>query len=141
MLVAVILGNRLNDDGTPSEILLARLCTALKLISDLKPSKVILSGGMANAKAGIAEATVMKAYLIEHGVDESVLVVEDKSLTTKQNAEFSVPIALQLGATELLLSTSCEHLSRAYLNPIKLFATALKGSNVKLSVYGSDVTQ
>lgn len=139
MLIAVVWGNRLNDDGTPSKILMARLYAALRLIADLKPSKVILSGGAANVKAGVAEAAVMKAYLMNHGVDEKLLITEDKSLTTKQNAKLSVPIALRLGATELLLSTSCEHLCRTYHNPIKLFAAELKESGVKLSVYGSDI--
>lgn len=136
MLVAVVLGNRINDDGTMSELMRVRLETALKIYNTFNPSKIILSGGVANKKVDVAEADMMREYLVERGVSSNILVLEDKSLTTKQNAEFSVPIAVELGATELLLCTSLEHISRSYLNPIKLFQSQLKRyPQIKLSVY------
>ena len=136
MLVAVVLGNRINDDGTMSELMRVRLETALKIYNTFSPSKIILSGGVANKKVDVAEADMMREYLVERGVSSNILVLEYKSLTTKQNAEFSVPIAVELGATELLLCTSLEHISRSYLNPIKLFQSQLKRyPQIKLSVY------
>lgn len=136
MLVAVVLGNRINDDGTMSELMRVRLETALKICKTFNPSKIILSGGVANKKVDVAEADMMREYLVERGVSSNILVLEDKSLTTKQNAEFSVPIAVELGATELLLCTSLEHISWSYLNPIKLFQSQLKRyPQIKLSVY------
>ena len=136
MLVAVILGNRLNDDGSMSEIMKKRLQSALKINQLFAPSKIILSGGIANPKAGVSEAEVMRNYLVSQGVDGDKLVVEDKSMTTKQNALFSVPMAANLGATELLLCTSIEHMGRKFLNPISLFSSQLqKFDGIKLSIY------
>ena len=136
MLVAVILGYRLNDDGTMAPTLVERLQMAIKLNNAFNPDKIVLSGGVANAKAGVSEAQRMHDYLVAQGVESSKLVVEDKSMTTKQNAEFSVPIACQLGATEILLCSSLSHVTRWYLNPISLFKRQLKQHpQIKLSVF------
>lgn len=136
MLVTVVLGNRINDDGSMSNLMLKRLETTLEVYSKFSPERIILSGGVANKKVNVSEAQVMRDYLVANGIPNDVLVPEDKSLTTKQNAEFSVPIAAQLNATELLLVTSVEHMSRSYLNPIKLFRKQLSNCpNIKLSAY------
>ncbi|MCH5159883.1 MAG: YdcF family protein [Clostridiales bacterium] len=136
MLVAIILGNRLNDDGSTSEILKNRLAATLKLNALFAPSKIIVSGGIANPNAGISEAEVMRNYLISQGLESDKIVVEDRSMTTKQNAEFSVPIAAKLGATEILLCTSTEHMGRKFLNPIRLFSKELQNfEGIKLRVY------
>ena len=137
MLVAIILGNRLNDDGSMSEILEKRLRSTLRLNELFIPSKIIVSGGVANPTAGISEAEVMRKYLVNNGVDRDKIVLEDNSMSTKQNAEFSVPLAAKLGATEIVLCTSTEHLSRKFLNPISLFDKEIqKFGGIKLSVFG-----
>lgn len=138
MLVAVVLGNRINDDGSMSSIMLNRLKMTLRIYKAFAPTKIILSGGVANKKVNVSEAQMMRDYLVENGIASDVLVLEDKSLTTKQNAEFSVPIAIGLNATELLLCTSAEHMSRPHLNPIKLFAKQLANTQIKLSAYCED---
>ena len=136
MLVAIVLGNRLNDDGSMSEILKKRLDATLKLNEHFAPSKIIVSGGIANPAAGLSEAQVMRDFLIGNGVESDKIVLEDKSLTTKQNALFSVPIAVELGATEILLCTSTEHMGRKYLNPIRLFSKQLQSfGGLSLRVY------
>ena len=136
MLVAIILGNRLNDDGSMSEILKKRLQSALKINQLFAPSKIILSGGVANPNADVSEAEVMRNYLVSQGVQSDKLVIEDKSMTTKQNAEFSVPMAANLGASQILLCTSIEHMGRKFLNPIRLFCKELRGfPEIGLRVY------
>ena len=136
MLVAIILGNRLNDDGSMSEILKKRLEATLRLNKAFSPSKIIVSGGVANPKAGLSEAQVMRDYLVEQGVESDKIVLEDNSMTTKQNAEFSVPTAAQLNATEIILCTSTEHMGRKFLNPIRLFSNQLeKFPEINLRVY------
>lgn len=126
MLVTVVLGNRLNDDGSISQIMLRRLQLALKINLKLNPQYIVLSGGVANPAAQVSEAEQMRKFLVQNGVCAEKIVLEDKSLSTKQNAKFSVPIAAQLGATELLLCTSAEHMHRSFLNPVKLFSAQLK---------------
>ena len=136
MLVAVVLGNRLRDDGSITDIMEKRLRTALKANELFCPEYIIVSGGVANEKAGISEAQTMRDYLVEHGIEADKILLEDRSLTTKQNAEFSAPMCAKLNATELLLITSLEHTSRHFLNPIKLFNKELaQYPNIKLSVF------
>ena len=126
MLVAVILGNRLNDDATISETMKQRLELALEIENAVQPDKFILSGGLANVAAGTTEAVAMHEWLVAHGVSADKLILEDKSLSTKQNAKFSVPIAAELGTTQLILCTTPEHMNRKFLNPIKLFSKQLR---------------
>ena len=136
MLVAVILGNLINDDGSISEIMKKRLEATLRLNKLFLPAKIIVSGGVANPLAGVSEAQVMRDYLVERGVESDKIVLEDKSMTTKQNAEFSVPLAAKLGASEILLCTSIEHMGRKFLNPIRLFCKELRSfPDVSLRVY------
>ncbi len=140
MKVAVILGNRLNDDASITPVMEKRLQLTLKLIEEHSPDKIILSGGLANPTVGVAEAQVMSDWLVAHGVDGNLIVKEDESLTTKQNAKFSVPIAVQLGAKTVLLCTSAEHMNRWYLNPVKLFRKQLKKyPNIQLIPYCKDI--
>lgn len=136
MLVAVILGNRLKDDGSITELMEKRLKLALEIESKFSPSKIIVSGGIANRVAGVSEADKMFEYLVGNGVSEDKIIKEDKSLTTKQNAEYSVPIAIDLGATQIILCTTAEHMYRKYLNPIRLFKRQLrKYPNILLQPY------
>ncbi len=126
MSVAIILGNKLNDDGSITETMRERLRLALEIEKELKPEKFILSGGVANPKAGKSEAQVMIEFLIDAGVDKNKLIAEDKSLSTKQNALYSVPIVVELGASDVILCTTPEHMRRKYLNPVKLFNRRLR---------------
>lgn len=137
MVVAVILGNRLNDDGSFSDIMKTRMNLALKLFAEEKPDYIIVSGGIANPKAGVAEGQKMYEYLVENGIPEDKLIKETESMTTKENAKYSVPMAISLQAKRLILCTSQEHMNRFYLNPYKLFLKAKKkfGGNFDLVKY------
>ncbi len=136
MRVAIVLGNRMKDDGSLSDIMLSRLKLTLKLDSEQKIDKYIVSGGIANKVAGTAEATKMAEWLIANGIEENRVIKEDKSRTTVENAKFSVPIAQEIGATEIVLVTSTYHVTRRYLPAGRLFQRALKNyPNIKLAIY------
>lgn len=132
MIVVITLGNRLKDDGTMSKAMLYRLKLTEQVIKAVAPNKVILSGGIANDKTDVAESTAMRNWLIAQGVDAEILIEENKSMTTKENALFSVPIALSAIPTAIILITDPKHMHRAYLNPKKLFAKQLKEYDIPL---------
>jgi uncharacterized SAM-binding protein YcdF (DUF218 family) len=134
MKVAIILGHRLNDDGSFSEILQHRMNLALRLYEDVRPSYIIVSGGMANPISGVSEAQKMYDFLVSEGIPEEKIVRETSSLTTKENAKYSVPMAIALNATTLVLCTSKEHMNRWYLNPFKLFLKVIKKHNPDLAL-------
>ena len=112
MIVAVVLGNRLNDDGSITDKMRCRLDLASEIHKTLLPCKMVLSGGVANPLAGKSEAQAMFDILVREGVPQNVLIREEKSLTTKQNAFYSVPIVAQCGADVLLLCPHAERIPR-----------------------------
>lgn len=114
----------MNDDGSPTEMMLKRLSKTLEVEKDF--DKIICCGGIANPKAGVSEADMMAKYLIEHGVDEDKIIKEDKSTTTKENALFSKDIIASLGEKSITLLSSWSHIYRCYLNPMCLFRRLAK---------------
>lgn len=139
MRIAVILGNRMKDDGTISETCVARCRLALEILNNQLAEKLILSGGVANKKAGVSEASAMKEYLISHGADETKLILEEQSTTTAENAKHSIPLAVNLGADEIIICTTLPHLTRKYLNPLSLFKKQLKAyPDIKLLAFSGE---
>lgn len=121
MNVSITLGRWLNDDGTISKILENRLLMTLELINEHKVDKVVVSGGIANTKAGISEASAMKSYLLSKGVKEDMIIVEDKSETTNQNFQYSLPKVLGYKPKIVYIVSSNEHFTHYNYNPIKMY--------------------
>ena len=70
--VAVVLGNKINEDGTPSERLKARLKQSIKLFRDNRVEKIIVSGGL--GKEGFWEGDKMKEYLMRKNIPQEKLL-------------------------------------------------------------------
>ena len=95
-LCIAVLGFELNDDGTMQDELIGRLETALACAEQYPNACVVCTGGgTAKDNPDVTEAGLMGEWLIAHGLDEERLIIEDKSLTTAQNAEFSYAILRQ----------------------------------------------
>lgn len=133
--VLVVLGNRLNDDGSITKYQVERLEMALEIIEKYNPIKVILSGGIANPIPNKSEAEAMEEYLINKGIDKSLLIKEDKSHSTGENALYSVPIATSLGADTIIVCTSDYHLADGGYNTIRYFMNNVKGTNIACMFY------
>lgn len=133
--VLVVLGNRLNDDGSITKFQKERLEMALEIIEKYNPLKVILSGGIANPIPNKSEAEAMEEYLLNKGIDKSLLIKEDKSRYTGENASFSVPIAKELGAVTIIVCTSDYHLADGGYNTVRYFVNALKDTNISVMFY------
>ncbi len=133
--VLIVLGNRLNDDGSISKFQEERLNFALDAINEFNPVKVILSGGIANKNAKISEAEAMEDYLIKCGISKDLLIKEEKSMSTYENALYSVPIAIDEGADTIIVCTSDYHLSDGVYNTIRSFVNMLKNTNISLMCY------
>jgi uncharacterized SAM-binding protein YcdF (DUF218 family) len=89
-LCLVALGFQLNPDGTMREELVERLKVLLSA-SRQYPSAVIVctGGGTAAEDPSATEAGKMAEWLQAQGVDSSRIIVEDRSVTTAQNAVFT----------------------------------------------------
>ena len=92
-LCLIVLGFQLNPDGSMKEELIGRLKVALAS-ADKYPNAFIVctGGGTAAENASATEAGKMAEWLIDNGVDPRRVIVEDRSLTTAQNAVFTYQI-------------------------------------------------
>ncbi len=133
--VVIVLGNRLNDDGTMTEILEQRLTYALEIEKMFNPDYYILSGGLANPSAGLTEAEAMYNYLIGKGLNKDKLIIESDSLTTYQNAVKSIPIALDLNAEIVIVCTSAYHLGDPRYKAMESFVNEINNKNITLMTY------
>ena len=86
----VALGFQLNPDGSMRDELIERL-KVLKAGAEKYPRAWIVctGGGTAAENPGATEAGKMAQWLIENGVAAERVLVEDRSLTTAQNAVYS----------------------------------------------------
>ena len=86
-LCLVALGFQLNPDGTMREELIGRLETVLSAAEKYPRALIACTGGgTAPEDPSATEAGRMAEWLAAQGVDPSRLIVEDRSLTTAQNA-------------------------------------------------------
>ncbi|MCM3112109.1 YdcF family protein [Lederbergia lenta] len=107
---AVILGAKVNGD-VPSLSLQFRLDAALKYANTYPHVKLILSGGQGPGE-NITEAKAMKKFLVEKGISDDRLILEEKSTSTYENILFSKEL-LPTSVQSITIITSDFHLARA----------------------------
>ena len=94
-LCIIVLGYQLNPDGSMAEELIGRCTVALNCALQYPNAFIaVTGGGTAFQKPELTEADQMAAWLVENGVDESRIIVENRSQTTVQNAQFTSAILL-----------------------------------------------
>ena len=92
-LCIVILGFQLNPNGTMKSELIERLKVALSSAQKYPNAYIVCTGGgTAFSNASVTEAGEMAKWLEEQGIEKSRIIVEDRSLTTAQNAIFTCEI-------------------------------------------------
>ena len=83
----IVLGAGLKGDK-PSKSLIIRLDAAIEYHKKNPSAYIVVSGGMGHGES-ITEALAMEKYLIQNGVDPSVIIKEERSTSTKENFIFS----------------------------------------------------
>ncbi|MBR6252958.1 MAG: YdcF family protein [Clostridia bacterium] len=89
----ITLGCQIKKDGTLTNLLKSRVDRAI-YFSNLQKEKTgkgirfVVSGGKGNDEI-ISEAQAMKNYLLEKGIEESDIILEDKSTNTFENFKYS----------------------------------------------------
>lgn len=107
----VVLGFALKSDGTMQPELVGRLETALASAQKYPNSYILVTGGV--KKNGWTEGDRMHDWLVEHGVADNRILVENKSANTAQNAEFSFDILYNHPTIKSIsMITSQYHLKR-----------------------------
>ena len=89
-LCLIVLGFQLNPDGSMKDELIERLKVA-KASAEKYPNALVVctGGGTASENPGATEAGEMAKWLTQNGVDPQRVIVENRSLTTAQNAVYT----------------------------------------------------
>lgn len=127
----IVLGCRIANDGSITEILKMRLQKAYLLYKSLnKQPHILLSGG--NPHGEYYEAEKMKCYLSDLGIPSDKLSVELKSNNTRENIIFSLNEIKANNYKEICIVSSCYHFLR-----IRIILKNLNVNNI--NVIGSIV--
>jgi uncharacterized SAM-binding protein YcdF (DUF218 family) len=105
--VAIILGARIEDDGSPSPAMARRVGHGVKLLRDGRVGALLMSGGATTSP--VAEAVVMRELALELGAPAEAVHTEECALNTIQNALCSAPLIRQRGWRRLLVVTDSFH--------------------------------
>ena len=90
-LALVILGRALNADGSMSDELIRRLTVGLDCAAQYPNAYVVCTGGgTAEENKAVTEAGQMGAWLLENGLEADRLIIEDRSLSTIENAQYTL---------------------------------------------------
>ena len=81
----IVLGAQMRDWG-PSVVYKYRLDAAIDYLNNNPNTIVVVTGGQGSNES-ISEGEGGKIYLVDHGISEERIVVEDRSVDTKQNIE------------------------------------------------------
>ena len=137
--IMVVLGNWMNNDGTISATMKARLDLALKAYSEYPFDYIVVTGGMANSVAGISEAQAMYDYLTKHGLDSSIIIKEDQSMSTQQNATYTMKKLENIDFKNLVIVSTIEHFVNyqtiKYFNDAAKSNTKIFNKNINIMIY------
>ncbi|KGX89474.1 hypothetical protein N783_06340 [Pontibacillus marinus BH030004 = DSM 16465] len=111
--VAVVLGNKVNEDGTPSNRLQARMDKASELYHEGYFKSIIVSGGV--GEEGFDESGVMKNYLINKKVPSENIIEDPNGYNTYKTAKNSKAVMNELKYQSVMVITQYFHIKRTEL--------------------------
>lgn len=109
--VAIVLGTRLNNDGSLSSRLQARLDQSIKLYRQQRVRKIIASG--IGRGENLNQAQVMKEYLLSQGIPEADIYTDNKGYDTERNVKYSLAIMQANGLHSAISVSQYFHQTRA----------------------------
>ena len=84
----IVLGARIIGERV-SPLLAGRLDKGIALYEKFRRKPVFIVSGGKGSDEIISEAEAMKRYLLEKGIEEEHIILEDRSVNTRQNLKFS----------------------------------------------------
>lgn len=87
--ILIILGCGLIDGEKPGKTLLKRLNKAIMVYKEHKEKPYIIVSGGKGKNEKVSEAEAMKRYLVDKGIEENKIILEDNSKNTYQNLKYS----------------------------------------------------
>lgn len=111
--LGVILGNKVNEDGTLSERLKARLDKGLELYRSGQVRMLFVSGG--RGKEGFYEGDEMKKYLVHAGVPDSLVIADNAGNNTEATARNAAAFVTSKNIRSVTIISQYFHLVRCRL--------------------------
>jgi uncharacterized SAM-binding protein YcdF (DUF218 family) len=129
----ILLGKLLNTSKLPQDIAdaalvfgtgnpwkgRARCAIAAELVTGGFVREVIVSGGVAVKDRGLTEAEWFRSILIDEGVPEDCIILENRATNTKQNVDYALDIIREKGFSSIVLVMSDFEGLRAHLTAAK----------------------
>jgi len=110
---AIVLGGGIRKNNQPDSDTKDRLKKLLSLFNDGYIPRILVTGGKVQKDLSISEASIMKDYLIKHGVAANKILIETDSKDTIGNALFSKVLVQKRNWNKIILITSDYHISRS----------------------------
>lgn len=108
----IVLGAGIKGEQVPP-LLASRIDQGIEILKKNPKALVIMSGGQGKGE-DIPEGEAMARYAINKGIDESKIIIEDKSTNTKENLLFSSKLMIKESPRVGLVTTSY-HVFRALI--------------------------
>ncbi len=113
----IVLGGGVMPEGELSPVSLERTVSGAILYKKGLAPEIILSTGVSQKRPPyFSEAKVMKKTLLDLGVPEEAIILEEKSSRTAENAHETAQMMRKLGYQNALLVTSTTHMRRSLLS-------------------------
>lgn len=110
--MAVVLGNRVDSDGSLSPVLRGRVDRALALYREGRVARIMVSGGMGLQAGRYPEGLAMKQYLVTRGVPADRIVEDNHGENTYLTAKDLLPVADSLQVHSVIVVSSFYHITR-----------------------------
>ena len=108
----IVLGAGIKGEQVPP-LLASRIDQGIEILKKNPKALLIMSGGQGKGE-DIPEGEAMARYAINKGIDESKIIIEDKSTNTKENLLFSSKLMIKESPRVGLVTTSY-HVFRALI--------------------------
>jgi len=110
---AVVLGNKVELDGTPSKRLQARLDRAVELYDKQYFKYIIVSGG--TGKEGFDEAVIMKNYLMQIEIPDNNIILDSEGYNSFMTAQNTKTILNDMDLSSITIISQFYHITRTKL--------------------------
>lgn len=110
--MAIVLGNRVDADGSLSPSLKGRVDEALTLYRQERVTRIMVSGGRGMKAGHYPEGLAMKQYLVAQGVPANRIVEDNDGENTYLTARDFLPVADSLKIHSVIAVSSFYHITR-----------------------------
>ena len=132
--VAIVFGNKVNEDGTLSIRLQARLYQAVAIYQAKRVPAIIVSGGF--GKEGFWEGDKMQEYLLSQGIPQSAIIVDNYGNDTELTVKNSLAIMQQKGWHSAISVSQFFHQTRIKMLYRKAGFTQIESSSPYFFAFG-----